>query len=62
MRAFIDDLKIMSSTICGAKSLLSHCTVALKRAGLTFRAEQAQGNANNIKIIKHNKIYIKQIQ
>ena len=42
MRAFIDDLNIMSSTICGAKTLLSRCTIALNWAGLTFRADKSR--------------------
>ena len=42
MRAFIDDLKIMSSTVCGTKNLLSCCTIALKWAGLTFRADKSR--------------------
>ena len=29
IRAFMDDLNIMSSTICGAKTLLSRCTIVL---------------------------------
>ena len=37
----MDDLNIMSSTVCGAKTLLSHCTIALKWAGLTFRADKS---------------------
>ena len=41
MIAFMDDLNIMSSTICVAKSLLFHCTIALKWAGLTFRADKS---------------------
>ena len=42
MRAFMDDLNIMSSTVCGTKTLLSSCTIALKRAGLTFRADKSR--------------------
>ena len=42
MRAFMDDLNIMSSTVCGAKTLLSRCTIALKWAGLTFRADKSR--------------------
>ena len=42
MRAFMDDLNIMSSTICGAKTLLSHCTIALNWAGLTFTADKSR--------------------
>ena len=43
----MDDLDIMSSTICGAKTLLSCCTIALNWAGLTFRA----GKSRSILII-----------
>ena len=42
MRAFMDDLNIMSSNICGAKTLLSRCTIALTWAGLTFRADKSR--------------------
>ena len=42
MRAFMDDVNIMSSTICGAKILLSRCTIALNWAGLTFRADKSR--------------------
>ena len=42
MRAFMDDLNIMSSTICGAKALLSRRTIALNWAGLTFRANKSR--------------------
>ena len=42
MRAFMDDLNIMLSTICGAKTLLSRCTVALNWAGLTFRVDKSR--------------------
>ena len=42
MRAFMDDLNIMSSTICGAKTMLSCCTIALNWAGLTFRADKSR--------------------
>ena len=42
MRAFMDDLNIMSSTVCGAKTLLSCCGIALKWAGLTFRADKSR--------------------
>ena len=42
MRAFMDDVNIMSSTVCGAKTLLSRCTIALKWAGLTFRADKSR--------------------
>ena len=42
MRAFMDDLTIVSSTTCGAKTLLSRCTIALNWAGLTFRADKSR--------------------
>ena len=42
MRTFTDDLNIMSSTICGPKTLLSRCTIALNWAGLTFRADKSR--------------------
>ena len=42
MRAFMDDLNIMSSTVCGAKTLLPRCTIALNWASLTFRADKSR--------------------
>ena len=42
MRAFMDDLNIMSSTICGAKTLLSCCTIAVNWPGLTVRADKSR--------------------
>ena len=42
MRAFMDDLNIMSCTVCGAKTLFSRCTISLKRAGLTFTADKSR--------------------
>ena len=42
MRALMDDLNVMSSTICGAKTLLPRCTVAPTWAGLTFRADKSR--------------------
>ena len=42
MRAFMDDLNIMSSTICGAKTLISRCAIPLNWAGLTFRADKSR--------------------
>ena len=42
MRAFMDDLNIMTSAICGARALLSHCTIVLKWAGVTFRADKSR--------------------
>ena len=41
VRAFMDDLNI-SSTISSARTLLSHCTIALKWAGLTFRGDKSR--------------------
>ena len=41
MRAFMYDLN-MSSTICGAKTSLSRCAIALNWAGLTFRADKSR--------------------
>ena len=40
MRAFMDNQNIMSSTVYGAKTLLSRCTITLKWAGFTFRADK----------------------
>ena len=40
LRAFMDDLRLMSSTVSGAQTLLSPCTTALTWAGLEFRADK----------------------
>ena len=50
LRAFMDDLSLMSSTVSGAQTLLSRCTTALTWAGLEFRAEKSR----SIVIIKGN--------
>ena len=42
LTAFMNDLNIISSTICSAITLLSHCTVALKWAGITCRADKSR--------------------
>ena len=42
MKAFMDDLNILSSTICGAGTLLSCCNVALQWPGLTLRADKSR--------------------
>ena len=42
LRAFMDDLSLMSSTVSGAQSLLSRCTSALTWAGLEFRADKSR--------------------
>ena len=42
LRAFMDDLRLMSSTVSGAQTLLSRCTTALTRAGLEFRADKSR--------------------
>ena len=41
LRAFMDDLSLMSSTVSGAQTLLSRCTTALTWAGLEFRADRS---------------------
>ena len=41
LRAFMDDLSLMSSTVSGAQTLLSRCTTALTWAGLEFRADKS---------------------
>ena len=43
MRAFMDDLNIVSSTICCARNLISRWTIARKWADLTFRADRSRG-------------------
>ena len=53
VRAFMDDLTILSSTICGAKTLLSQSAIALNWADLTFRANKSR----IIVIIKGRSMY-----
>ena len=48
VRTLMDDLNIMSSTICSGRTLLSRCTIALKWVGLTSRAD----NSGTLVIIK----------
>ena len=42
IRAFMDDINIMSASVAGAKSLLNRCTTALSWAGLEFRASKSR--------------------
>ena len=42
IRAFMDDLNIMSSSISGAQDVLSKCTKALTWAGMSFRADKSR--------------------
>ena len=53
LRAFMDDLSLMSSTVSGAQTLLSWCTTALTWAGLDFRADKSR----SIVIIKGRSMY-----
>ena len=41
LRAFMDDLSLMSSTVSGSQTLLSQCITALTWAGLEFRADKS---------------------
>ena len=41
LRAFIDDLSLMTTKDFGAQTLLSRCTTALTWAGLEFRADKS---------------------
>ena len=41
LRAFMDDLSLMSSTVSGAQTLLSRCITAVNWAGLEFRADKS---------------------
>ena len=41
LRAFMDDLRLMSSTVSRAQTLLSRCTTALTWAGVEFRADKS---------------------
>ena len=42
IRAFMDDVNLMSSTIQGTQDLLSRCLTALKWAGMSFRADKSR--------------------
>ena len=42
VRAFMDDLNLLSSSVSGAKTLLHRCTKALKWAGLDFWADKSR--------------------
>ena len=42
LRAFIDDLSLMSSAVSGFQTSLSRCTTALTWAGLEFRADKSR--------------------
>ena len=42
LRAFMDDLSLMSSTVSGAQTLLSRCITALNWGGLEFRADKSR--------------------
>ena len=42
LHAFMDDLSLMSTKVCGAQTLLSRCITALTWAGLEFRADKSR--------------------
>ena len=42
VRAFMDDLNLLSSSVAGAQDLLARCTTALTWAGMDFRAEKSR--------------------
>ncbi|XP_057305436.1 uncharacterized protein LOC130642368 [Hydractinia symbiolongicarpus] len=42
IRAFMDDINLMSSSVSGTQTLLSRCTAALKWAGMDFRANKSR--------------------
>ena len=42
LRAFMDDLSLLSSTVSGAQTLLSRCITALNWTGLEFRADKSR--------------------
>ena len=42
LRAFMDDLSLMSAKVSGAQTLLSRCITALTSAGLEFRADKSR--------------------
>ena len=41
IRAFMDDINLMSSSVSGTQSLLDRCATALKWAGMEFRADKS---------------------
>ena len=41
LRAFMDDLSLMTIKVSGAQTLLSQCITALTWAGLEFRADKS---------------------
>ena len=41
LRAFMDDLSLMSAKVSGAQTLLSRCITALTWAGLEFKADKS---------------------
>ena len=41
LRAFMDDLNLMTTRVSGAQTLLSQCITALTWAGLEFRADKS---------------------
>ena len=42
VRAFMDDLNLLSSSVVGAQDLLARCTTALTWAGMDFRANKSR--------------------
>ena len=42
VRAFMDDLNLMSTSVTGTQNLLSKCTKALSWAGMSFRADKSR--------------------
>ena len=42
VRAFMDDLNLMSSSVSGTQKLLTRCTTALSWAGMEFRADKSR--------------------
>ena len=42
IRAFMDDINIMSTSVAGAQDLLARCSKALKWAGMDYRADKSR--------------------
>ena len=52
MRAFMDDINLMSSSVSGSQNLLSRCATALEWAGMTFRTHKSQYCHSQGKVIE----------
>ena len=53
MKAIMDDLFVMSSSIKGTQLLLNRCTQVLTWAGMSFRAEKSRCIVIDGGVVKH---------